>query len=107
MTEAARESWGTSVRLATNRVKALSHRHATTSLLPIALVLLGVSLWLWHTPPVGDLAAQTAWAQLVERSGYVPWFTGWYGGVPVGGYSLVTPALMALLGTRTLGALAA
>jgi len=63
-------------------------------------------LWLWHTPPVGDLAAQTAWAQLASRAGFVPWFARWYGGVPVGGYSLVTPGLMALIGVRAVGALA-
>lgn len=72
----------------------------------LAVALVGVVLWLLHTPPVGDLAAQTAWAQLAERSGNVPWFTRWYGGVPVGGYSLVTPWLMALIGVRTVGALA-
>lgn len=36
----------------------------------------------------------------------MPWFARWYGGVPVGGYSLVTPGVMALVGVRTLGALA-
>lgn len=71
-----------------------------------AVALLGALLWLWHTPQAGDLAAQTAWAQLVARAGYVPWFTRWYGGLPVGGYSLVTPALMAVLGVRTVGVLA-
>jgi hypothetical protein len=70
------------------------------------VALVGALLWLWHTPPVGDLAAQTAWAQLAARSGYVPWFARWYSGLPVGGYSLVSPQLMAWFGVRTVGALA-
>jgi hypothetical protein len=75
--------------------------------LPAAVVaVVGCLLWLWHTPPVGDLAAQTGWAQLAERAGDVPWFTRWYAGVPVGGYSLTTPPLMALIGVRTVGVLA-
>jgi hypothetical protein len=87
-------------------VKALGHRHLTTTFLPVVLVVIGSALWLWHTPPVGDLSAQQSWTQLVERSGYVPWFARWYGGVPVGGYSFVTPGLMALIGMRTVGVLA-
>jgi hypothetical protein len=73
---------------------------------PLIVAAVGVALWWWHTPPVGDLAAQQAWAELVRRAGDVPWFARWYGGVPVGGYSLVTPPLMAALGVRAVGALA-
>jgi hypothetical protein len=72
----------------------------------LVVAVVGCLLWLWHTPPVGDLAAQTGWAQLVRRAGDVPWFARWYGGVPVGGYSLTTPPLMALVGVRTVGVLA-
>ncbi len=76
------------------------------ALLPVIVAAAGSALWLWHTPPVGDLAAQQAWAQLVRRAGDVPWFARWYGGVPVGGYSLITPPLMSLAGVRTIGVIA-
>lgn len=76
--------------------------------LGVAVVVAGIGalLWLHHTPQVGDLAAQTAYAQLARRAGYVPFFARWYGGVPVGGYSLLTPPLMAAFGVRAVGVLA-
>lgn len=77
-----------------------------TWVLPLAVAGIGCLLWVWHTPPVGDLAAQSAWAGLSRRSGAVPWFGRWYGGVPVGGYSLITPPAMGWLGVRAVGVLA-
>jgi hypothetical protein len=54
-----------------------------------------VAVYLLSGPPhVGDLAAQVARADLFGKAGFTPWFAGWYGGLHLGGYSLVTPELM-------------
>lgn len=58
-------------------------------------------------PPMGtDLAAQTARADFVSQAGFAPVDLRWYGGTVQFGYSLVAPAVMALIGVRTAGALA-
>lgn len=67
-------------------------------------VLLG-ALYLLLAPHTADLAAQTARAMVYRRSGYVPYWTGWYGGTPMAGYSLTTPPFLGLLGPVWLGAL--
>lgn len=67
-----------------------------------ALLGLGYALVAPHT---ADLAAQTARADVFDRSGYVAFWTGWYGGTPTAGYSLITPPLLALFGPVWLGAL--
>lgn len=70
-----------------------------------ALGVACAAVYLLSGPPhVGDLAAQTARAALFARSGFVPWWAGWYAGFHVAGYSLLTPALMAWLGPAGLGA---
>jgi hypothetical protein len=56
-------------------------------------------------PHDGDLAAQTARADIFGRLGYVPWFAGWYAGTHLAGYSLLTPPLMWWLYPAGLGAL--
>jgi hypothetical protein len=71
----------------------------------VVAVLLG-GLYVLLAPHTADLAAQTARAHVFRRSGYVPYWTGWYGGTPMAGYSLVTPPLLGLLGPIWLGALA-
>lgn len=71
-------------------------------LLAVALAV-GYLLWAPHT---ADLAGQTARAELFRRSGFVPYWTGWYAGIPTVGYSLTTPALLGWLGPAWLGALA-
>ena len=86
--------------------RAAAGRGAALVGAPFAVGAVGCALYLWHTPQVGDLAVQTTWAQLVHRVGVVPYFAGWYGGVHVGGYSLVTPPVMAAVGVRTLGVVA-
>jgi hypothetical protein len=64
-------------------------------------------------PPMGiDLAAQTAHGDFWARHGAAVLDFGWYGGVSQFGYSLLTPAPMAWLGSgaggaRALGAIAA
>jgi hypothetical protein len=58
-------------------------------------------------PPVGtDLSAQVARADFVSDAGFAPVDLRWYGGTVQYGYSLVAPAVMALLGVRLTGAVA-
>jgi hypothetical protein len=58
-------------------------------------------------PPSGDLAAATYRSDLFARVGLTLWDNGWYGGHYLPGYSLLSPALGALLGERLLLALCA
>ncbi len=60
-------------------------------------------------PPAGDLAAATYRSDLFARVGFTAWDTGWYAahGYWLPGYSLLSPALGALLGVRMLLALSA
>lgn len=58
-------------------------------------------VWAPHT---ADLAAQTARAELFRRSGFVPYWSGWYGGISTTSYSLTTPPLLGWLGAVWLGA---
>jgi hypothetical protein len=57
-------------------------------------------------PPMGsDLAAQVARAGFFSAHGTVPVDLRWYAGVEQFGYSLVSPAVMSLLGVRVTGVL--
>jgi hypothetical protein len=60
-------------------------------------------------PPAGDLAAATYRSDLFARVGFTTWDTGWYAthGYWLPSYSLLSPALGALVGVRTLLALSA
>jgi MFS family permease len=59
-------------------------------------------------PPLGtDLSAQVARADFIREYGLSPVDLRWYGGTVQYGYSLVSPAVMAVLGARLTGALAA
>jgi len=60
-------------------------------------------------PAAGDLAAATYRSDLFARVGFATWDTGWYAahGYWLPGYSLLSPALGALLGVRLLLALSA
>jgi hypothetical protein len=60
-------------------------------------------------PPAADLAAATYRSDLFARAGFTTWDTGWYAahGYWLPGYSLLSPALGALVGVRTLLALSA
>lgn len=55
----------------------------------------------------GDLAAATYRGELFARAGFTLWDSGWYGGHYLPGYSLLAPALGALVGERLLLALCA
>jgi hypothetical protein len=71
--------------------------------IPLALAYLILA------PPAGDLAAATYRSDLFARVGLTTWDTGWYAahGYWLPGYSLLSPALGALLGVRLLLALSA
>jgi hypothetical protein len=71
--------------------------------IPLALAYVIVA------PPAGDLAAATYRSDLFARVGFTTWDSGWYAahGYWLPGYSLLSPALGALLGVRVLLALAA
>jgi hypothetical protein len=58
-------------------------------------------------PASGDLAAATYRGELFARAGFTLWDSGWYGGHYLPGYSLLAPALGALVGERLLLALCA
>lgn len=70
---------------------------------PLAIAYLILS------PAAGDLAAATYRSDLFARVGFTTWDTGWYAahGYWLPGYSLLSPALGALLGVRLLLALSA
>jgi hypothetical protein len=73
--------------------------------LAVAVPLAGA--YLVAQPPSGDLAAATYRANLFQRVGFTLWDGGWYGGHYLPGYSLISPALGALVGGRQLLALSA
>jgi hypothetical protein len=75
------------------------------SLAPYVVALLCAVVYLLVAPHTADLAAQTARSELFRRSGYVPFWTGWYAGIPTATYSLVSPPLLGWLGPLWLGAL--
>lgn len=56
-------------------------------------------------PPSSDLAAAGYRSDLFSRVGLTLWDNGWYGGHHLLGYSLLAPALGALLGLQLLAAL--
>ncbi|HEY2630838.1 MAG TPA: hypothetical protein VGI26_00490 [Solirubrobacteraceae bacterium] len=61
-------------------------------------------LYLILAPPAADLAAATYRSNLFARVGFSTWDTGWYAahGHYLPGYSLLSPALGALVGVRVL-----
>lgn len=76
---------------------------------PVALALaisaLAAVAYLIASPPAADLAAATYRAALFAREGFALWNNGWYGGHALLGYSVLAPALSAMLGARVLLAL--
>jgi hypothetical protein len=74
---------------------------------PATLVLAAsLTLWLWWFPPSPDLAAQVYRLHLFSVEGFAAWDENWYAGHYLPGYSLIAPALTALLGLRWAGVLA-
>jgi hypothetical protein len=72
----------------------------------VAAVAASMGAYLVATPPVPDLAAQVARADLVRRAGDSVWWPGWFGGLHLPSYSAVSPVLMAHVGVRATGAVA-
>jgi hypothetical protein len=69
-------------------------------------VVLAVVYLAWR-PLAPDLAAQIARANVVKSAGNVSWWTGWFGGLSLPTYSLLTPSSMAIFGVRATGVAAA
>ncbi|NUO57170.1 MAG: MFS transporter [Hamadaea sp.] len=69
----------------------------------------GLSLvWaLWLARDAGDLAAQYAWTTFVRDHPGSAYNLSWYGGIHPASYSVLSPYLMALIGVRTTGVVAA
>jgi hypothetical protein len=67
--------------------------------------LLTVEYLLW-TPRSPDLFAQLARAGVAQRVGAVGWWTGWFGGLALPSYSVITPPVMAIIGVTTAGVVA-
>ncbi len=94
----------------------LRGRHEQTRRLSTAPLTLALAVavplalaYLILAPPAGDVAAATYRSDLFARVGLTTWDTGWYAahGYWLPGYSLLSPALGALLGVRLLLALSA
>jgi hypothetical protein len=77
---------------------------AATRALPVAAAL--VAVWLLVDPRTPDLAAQVYRVSLFRHEGFAVWDLHWYAGHALPGYSLLFPPLAALMGMRTVAALA-
>jgi len=78
---------------------------ARQSWIPLLIAVALAGLYVGTAAHTADLAAQTARADLFRRSGFVPYWTGWYAGVTTSGYSVLSPPLLGWLGPTWLGAL--
>jgi hypothetical protein len=84
------------------RVSAVRLTAPVSAAVSGSALCLAYVLWRPFTP---DLAAQLARADLVRRAGDVWWWTGWFGGLSLPTYSVISPAMMATLGVSVAGAL--
>ena len=80
------------------------HGFGSVGVAAAAALVLAVAV---EAAPVGggDLVAQAWWASWASDAG-TPVDLGWYGGVPVVSYSLLSPWLLAVLGVPLAGILA-
>ncbi|HEY8471841.1 MAG TPA: hypothetical protein VIL37_04295 [Natronosporangium sp.] len=86
----------------------MADRRAGLATLVTLVVAVALAAGWLAAPPMGtDLSAQVARADFFAEHGWAPIDFRWYGGISPHGYSLVTPPLMAWLGPRPVGALAA
>src|SRR5215831_14884774 len=69
--------------------------------------VLGLVWALWLAHDAGDLAAQYAWTAFVRQHPGLAYDLSWYGGIHPATYSILSPYLMAFLGVRTTGVIAA
>jgi hypothetical protein len=100
---------GQAVRAGENLLQTV--RRAMNRLSPAAwAVIVGgilALIYLQWRPLAPDLAAQIARANIVRSAGNVSWWTGWFGGLSLPTYSLLTPSSMAIFGVRATGVAAA
>ncbi len=90
------------------RLHADRYGAAISSIVLAGSVSAALALVVLLLPPSGtDLAAQVARADFWSASGAASYDLRWYGGVHPAAYSVLAPPLMALLGVRLAGALAA
>ncbi|WP_373292052.1 MFS transporter [Streptomyces daqingensis] len=75
-------------------------RHPVLSPVLLATVLHLIWLWLLASGG-GDLAAQDAWAEFVQRHPDSAYNLAWYGGLHPFSYSVLSPYLMAAIGVRS------
>jgi hypothetical protein len=71
------------------------------------LAALLAAIYLVLNPPSADLAAQTYRTWLFQHDGWTLWNGNWYAGHHVPAYSMLFPALSALFGPQTVGAMSA
>lgn len=85
---------------------ALSRRASVADRLPPAWVITAAFCvaYLIVAPPSSDLAAAAYRSDLFSRVGFTLWDNSWYGGHHLPAYSLLAPALGALIGPQLLAA---
>jgi hypothetical protein len=88
------------------RQRVRAHGRGRTDALPAWAITAAFGLaYVIVAPPSSDLAAAGYRSDLFARAGLTLWDNGWYGGHHLPGYSLLAPALGALLGVQLLAAL--
>ncbi len=87
--------------------RAKSARSAERGRLPPAWTLTAVLglVYVLAAPPSSDLAAAAYRSDLFARAGFTLWDNSWYGGHHLPAYSMLAPALGALIGPQLLAAL--
>jgi hypothetical protein len=81
-------------------------RPRTDHLLIGLLAAACAGVYVAHTPAVPDLAAQVARVD-AAKSGALLWWSGWFGGLQLPSYSVLSPFVMSVLGVSISAALAA
>ncbi|HZE50922.1 MAG TPA: hypothetical protein VE074_15230 [Jatrophihabitantaceae bacterium] len=89
-----------------SRVQRAASRLTPAGWAALVGTILAIGYLVWK-PLAPDLAAQIARANLVKSAGNVSWWTGWFGGLSLPTYSLLTPSSMAIFGVRATGVAAA
>lgn len=100
---------GSAVGQLTSSTRSLrSARSSSLSVPPAWTICAALSIvYLILAPPSGDLAAASYRSDLFARVGFTLWDNAWYGGHHLPAYSVLAPALGALLGPQLLAALSA
>lgn len=97
-----------SARVGSHHVDVNRPPRGQAALITTAVVVAALALgWLARPPGGTDLSAQLARADFARQFGLTPVDFRWYGGTNQFGYSVISPFVMAALGVRVTGALAA